>query len=257
MSEHEKRLEVLKQLRALPYIEAAMAWGAFLAEHRAEVESLAEEKTEAERFRDSWRRRWSEDVGTARDAALEEAADVAHAEALECKRLKRSAEDMGVTHARQSWQAAEASAEGVERTIRALKSQPARQYVDVEKVRGVLVNMRDDALGADREATKTRDKWYARAVADTCIQAAANIGVGLDAEGACECGAIPEPHEEDEACNLPAEATPSTPQVIAAARNAAGLPPLDTRQTCTCTGACRGPDGLGVGWKCALEMEPQ
>lgn len=30
-------------------------------------------------------------------------------------------------------------------------------------------------------------------------------------------------------------------------------PAKDTRQTCTCLGSCKGAEGLGKGWKCALE----
>jgi hypothetical protein len=30
----------------------------------------------------------------------------------------------------------------------------------------------------------------------------------------------------------------------------------DRRKTCTCTGTCRGKDGLGEGWRCALEVMP-
>ena len=32
-----------------------------------------------------------------------------------------------------------------------------------------------------------------------------------------------------------------------------GSPTTDTRQDCTCLGTCRGAEGLGPRWKCALE----
>jgi hypothetical protein len=33
-------------------------------------------------------------------------------------------------------------------------------------------------------------------------------------------------------------------------------PALDTRKDCTCLGTCKGAEGLGPGWRCALEIRP-
>lgn len=33
----------------------------------------------------------------------------------------------------------------------------------------------------------------------------------------------------------------------------AAPPPKDSHRLCTCTGACKGAEGLGPGWRCALE----
>jgi len=30
--------------------------------------------------------------------------------------------------------------------------------------------------------------------------------------------------------------------------------PKDSHRLCTCTGACKGPEGLGTGWRCALKQ---
>lgn len=94
-----------------------------LAEHRAEVETLTAEKAEALAH-------LGEVVSLgrqqARDAALEEAERKVESEA----RIIGAKGLLGV------------AASGYMASIRALKSQPARQYVDVEKVREALPYLR-------------------------------------------------------------------------------------------------------------------
>lgn len=55
-----------------------------------------------------------------RAEALEEAAQIAHAEAEECDRLKRNADGYGLAGVRQCWQAGQTAAESIEGRIRAL-----------------------------------------------------------------------------------------------------------------------------------------
>jgi hypothetical protein len=79
--------------------------------------------------------------------------------------------------------------------IRDLKTQPARRFVDVERVRDVLVVFAHSGI----------DGWSG------CVRRIAHdLGVAIGAE------------------------------------------PKDTRMECTCLGTCKGPEGLGPNWRCAL-----
>lgn len=102
--------------------------------------------------------------------------------------------------------------------VRALKSRPAERYLRESEVRDALL-----AYYSGTSECRRRDLLDGVAMC---------LGMDLDAEG--------EPTVTEHDGN----------DVVRMAKVA-----RDTRQTCTCTGSCRGPEGLGAGWKCALGKE--
>lgn len=215
MSENEKRLrEWLKQYgeRGLLVEAPEGILDALLSERRAEVEMVTAE-------RDEWKRKALERdlevtrLSAARDAALEEArtALAGHRDGASALRL---------------FGRSQVFADAVE-AVGALKSQPARQYLDAEKVRDVLAT------------------HYANTKSFVVSLVARDIGVVLDANG-----------DDDALARGEANQTYWT----GASTGRAVLPGVraadDTRHTCTCLGACRGASGLGEGWRCALETTP-
>lgn len=173
MNEHEKtirdcanafRYSALKTQNArdakdIDDLERAL--DALLAGHRAEVEALTEEKAEAERFRDSWRRRWSEEVGVARGAALEEAA-----------------RDVDVVAVAGGIPAVRAAASACAESIRALKSSPAT-VVSVEKVREVLADV--DRLAFNKSDQTSDGYAFWQEVKWALGEVRMRLGVDLDA----------------------------------------------------------------------------
>ena len=202
MSENEKRLrELMEQYTTGGYMTGSVRehltanLNALLAEHRAEVERLEAqvqakqeeiERQMAERQREwqgkqneaeAYRREIAELRGkasSARDAALEEAERAARIV------LERDARGP-LVHAER-----EALAQ-----IRALKSQPARQYVDAEEVREAA---KESAYGVlwDIDADLTREeRWYNKALIDLL----GRLGIDLDTKAEqCpryECDVVP------------------------------------------------------------------
>lgn len=199
------------------FTEAATALDALLAEHRAEVETLTAERDAYRQTAieaDMARVGAEEALSAARDAALEEAA-------------RRMEQWSGLR---------DEHGDAAERTavrIRALTSQPARRYVDAEKVWEAVAESR--ALEALGTPLLYLDGWNA-ALDDV----ARRLGVDLDAE-----------EDISERAGEGERIRPRSGHIVRRNRRAAG----DARQTCTCTGTCRGAEGLGANWTCTLGRE--
>jgi hypothetical protein len=100
--------------------------------------------------------------------------------------------------------------------IRALKSSPCA-VLPVEKVREVLRAVRDE-VDPNRDPDDAPSAWE-EGRHDGCETIARRLGVDLDAKA----GPVSAP------------------------------PRKESERECTCTGSCRGADGLGFGWRCALQ----
>ena len=222
MSENEKRLRGWLALGTRAAMTDVLeALDALLGEHRAEVKELQTllvgKKAGALEVYAAGE--VDAKVDAASDAALEEAARQYEAWAAEnCQHESPTPE----------------------KRIRALKLQPAERYLRESEVREVLRDLLAYGRQRAREARESQQSDVGgRMVAWAAEQAGDRLGVDLDAE-------------EEKA---PHDALVVTDGATATVLN---VPPgfrVDTRQTCTCTGSCRGPEGLGAGWKCALGRE--
>lgn len=127
MSEHETRLrvrieELWNSATGGSLSETFDMLDALLAEHRAEVARLERERDEAMRRHGAAVLSGSAQLNAARDAALEEAADVFDKRAEAARRCANAATGEKV---RLEWSEAAEVSESDARTIRALKSKPA------------------------------------------------------------------------------------------------------------------------------------
>lgn len=187
MSKHEEALngalwELMqatgKQAKEARFAEATAALDALLAEHRAEVEVLSKALEDEVFARPGsnaagWKSRAEALKGerdTICDAALEEAADVG-----------------GITARDSIATTVGGLQEEVSEAIRALRSQPARRYVDVEKVCQAIRDTRRES--ADMLEADERD--FLR-----------RLGVDLDANGnvCSRCHHPTQQHDPKGAC---------------------------------------------------------
>jgi hypothetical protein len=231
VSEHETRLRDWLALGTkAAEVDVFSALDALLAEHRAEVSALRAELADARKRYAAALDEQLAEASSARDEVLEEVATEATRRASLARRVY-----VGTADAPRGEGAGDAL-ETLAGTLRASMSAPA-SVLPTAKVREVLKAEHDAT-----HLTGTRIRFR---------QAARRLGLSLDEAGAGETPATRDPCARcghGRICHMPGNCN-------ACCTCPAFEPRADTRQECTCTGTCRGPEGLGKGWRCALGKE--
>jgi hypothetical protein len=218
---------------------------ALLAEHRAEVEHL----------RTALTARRTKMNAAARDAALEEAAHYHDRKGDAARAWLDVHEQRGKANVVASWRTSLEVHRRAAVAIRALKSTPAARFIPESDVRPALESLISAVSGlkAGQPCHWLDGEWpRINALRE-------RLGVDLDA--ACECGHVSIGSNGLCAatirtaggafaacgCSHPSHAMPAKAEPVSAP------PRKESERECTCTGSCRGADGLGPGWRCALQ----